>query len=133
MQTNPPTAQIPPAAKARSKAPDVVEDPSLARLLFCEILLEEYEGLNQPALDDDEVKKIKIEIEQHWLKNEEQRALDEPEFEGRMVKRIYQAMNVAQSAQIQRTRSVLEDKYKDDDAENKKKAVDDGVLRARAR
>ncbi len=130
MQANNQTAHIPPAARARSQAPDVVEDPSLVRLLFCEILLEEYESSEQPKLNEDEVAAIKADIGRHWLKDKEQRALDEAEFEGRTVKRLYQAMNVAQREQVQRLRDVFENKYKNiADAEDRQKKIDDELLK----
>ena len=45
------------------------DESQLARLLFCETLLEEYESLDQPPLAQSELKKIRDDIEAYRRTN----------------------------------------------------------------
>ena len=70
-----------------------VTEQKKERLLFCETLLEEYGALDQPKLEEIELRNIRDEINSYRIF-----AKDEPEkvFVGRMLKRIYQLVNKAQ-------------------------------------
>jgi len=71
------------------------EDDSLRRLLLCEVLLEEYESLGQPALGS-EVSDIKKQIaEYHARERASDNELDEEEVNGKFVKDIYRLMRKA--------------------------------------
>src|SRR4029079_7824479 len=68
------------------------EDNSLRRLLLCEVLLEEYESLGQPALGS-EVSDIKKEIDEyHAREKASDSEPDEEEVNGKFVKDIYRLM-----------------------------------------
>jgi len=73
---------------------------SLRRVLVCEVLLEEYQSLGQPALDPSELKAITDEIEEHHRKSasmsEIERADAEDKLNGKLVKKIYALMTDAQ-------------------------------------
>ena len=87
--------------KVSSEALEITEEP-LARLLFCETLLEEYESLDQPPLDQNKLRKIRAEINTYRRRN----PADVPEetvFGGEMMKRIYQLINEAQREGAKKT------------------------------
>lgn len=109
-------SQIVPLKKAPAQPPDIEEDPSLARLLFCETLLEEYEGMEQPQLDPDELADIKASLreyrEMYRVMDESQREHAEPAFEGEVLKRIYRLMNKAQKDNAENIRAWYADRYK---------------------
>src|SRR6185503_17723549 len=143
MQSKNENAQTARPAKARSQAPDVVEDPSLARLLFCEILLQEYEGMSQPEDDTtlreikyesmyqpelkrDTLKEIRSKIQEHWSKDEPQRTKDESRFEGDTVKSIYKMIVDAQIEHVTNARDALKEKHKGPEKSNE--AVEDEIL-----
>ncbi|HXC71741.1 MAG TPA: patatin-like phospholipase family protein [Pyrinomonadaceae bacterium] len=67
-----------------------------ARLLFCETLLEEYESLEQPPLDQKKLQKIRDKIVQKRAENPEDIA-KETVFGGELMKEIYQLINDAQT------------------------------------
>src|SRR6185503_16404019 len=75
---------------------------SRSRLLFCETLLEEYESLDQPPLDKTKLQTIRTEISDYRRTNPADVA-EETAFGGAMMKRIYQLINEAQTAQAKRT------------------------------
>jgi uncharacterized protein YjiS (DUF1127 family) len=81
------------------------ECPSLRRLLLCEVILEEYESLDQPPLDQNELLSIKNEIiEHHRLAEtfpESERTIRETDFNSGIVKRLYRLMSKAQLNQAE--------------------------------
>jgi Patatin-like phospholipase len=73
-----------------------------ARLLFSEALLEEYESLDQPPLDQNELQTIKAEIQAYRHKRPDD-VSEETVFGGVMMKRIYELINKAQREQARKT------------------------------
>ena len=92
------------------------KDP-LRRLLLCEVLIEEYESLEQPALDPTELSLIKQEIEAHHVayqgRSDEARTDADNDLNGRLVKRIYKLMSEAQRRETHDNAESLSNKYKD--------------------
>src|SRR5215203_4268026 len=131
MRVNEP-AQIVPLTKTPTQPPDV-QDPSLARLLFCEVLLEEYDGLDQPPLDPEGLAKIKDSLqeyrEMYRVMDDSHREHAEPAFAGEMMGRIYALFNKAQATHAENVRARFRQMYSDvsDDTE-REKVVDCAVV-----
>src|ERR1700741_1483089 len=99
---------------SESNVPEIKD--SLRRLLLCEVLIEEYESLGQPALNGAELTRIKGEIKDHHQKYEslsdEERADAEEELNGRLVKEIYARMIDAQRREADQQAQQDSDKYR---------------------
>ncbi|HET6974720.1 MAG TPA: patatin-like phospholipase family protein [Pyrinomonadaceae bacterium] len=89
---------------------------SLRRVLLCEVLIEEYESLDQPELDPAELKTIRDDIEAHHGKSESmtdiERADAEEELNGRLVKKIYALMTAAQKRKTDEQAEQDSDEYR---------------------
>ncbi|HEY0763301.1 MAG TPA: patatin-like phospholipase family protein [Pyrinomonadaceae bacterium] len=113
---------------------------SLRRVLVCEVLLEEYESLGQPALDPAELQAVKDEIEEHHRKcasmSEVERADAEEELNGKLVKKIYALMSFAQRRKTDEQaeqdseayRQLYSDAYKSLAPEDLDRVVDRAVI-----
>ena len=76
------------------------EDPTLRRLLLCEVLLEEYEAMDQPQLDAAAVAEIRAAVKKYvetcGRMDDQQRTKAESGLNGEMVSRLYKLMSQAQ-------------------------------------
>ena len=105
--------------KVSGEALEVTGKP-LARLLFCEVLLEEYESLEPLPWDENELKNIRTEINTYRRQNPED-VDKETAFGGEMMKRIYKLINKAQREQAKKTYTGPENTS---DAAEEKKGMD---------
>ena len=120
-----PNDDTPKVAKVSGEALSVSKYPH-ARLLFCETVLEEYERMEQPELDKDELYKIKADINA-FRKNPGGRA--ELDFGGEMMRRIYQIINKAQADEAKKTYTPPPDAPKQLDANTEtKQLISDAIM-----
>ena len=133
---------------SRAQPRSAVQRPSAAskivpedrRLLLCEVLLEEYEAMDQPALDSAAVADIRMTIQKYLNTcagmDDQQRAKAEIGLNGEMVSRLYKLMAQAQKRQAEeialKAEAVYEAEYKarhqDLDDTNRAKVVDHAVV-----
>ena len=83
------------------------------QIYFAEILLEEYEGLNQPGLDEAEVREIRKQLNDYRNTVGCPRREPQPVFEGRILKRIYQLIYEAQERTAKQTAPSASEKDSD--------------------
>lgn len=113
---------------------------SLDRLLLCEVLIEEYETLEQPALEAEKLSAIKKDIKEHYSKckslSEAERAKADKELDGRLVKDIYSLMIAAQRGETNKRaekdandyRELYSNSYKSLAKEDLDRVVDRAVI-----
>ena len=115
--------------KASGKAVDNSQE--LARLLFCETLLEEYESLeDQPRLNPEKLQRIrdKIKDERDSFKDDLSK---ETAWAGRIMKEIYELINEAQNARAEKTYKAPADGSDKISDGAEKKVVMDGAIVAK--
>src|SRR5947209_8345794 len=104
------------AKEAKQRTEQLDEEFLNARLLLYEALLEEYASLDQPPLDEDEVKEILEEGEEAKKKLEyvdRDELLDsEYSFVGPLTLRFYREMRKAQADKVERRRDELREEFK---------------------
>ena len=83
------------------------------QIYFAEILLEEYEGLNQPGLDEAEVREIRKQLNDYRNTVGCPRREPQPVFEGRILKRIYRLIYEAQERTAKQTAPSASEKDSD--------------------
>ena len=110
--------------------PIVADASARVRLLFCETLLEEYEGLEQPKLDRAELEAVKKEIQDFKKTPDSPDITIEQEFTGKLLKRIYRMINLAQEAQAKSVRAGCEQNYESvADSAERAKNIEEAVVR----
>ena len=91
------------------------EDPTLRRLLLCEVLLEEYEAMDQPPLDAAAIDEIRATINKYLntcgRMDDQQRAKAEMGLNGEMVSRLYKLICQAQKAKAQTIAAITATQY----------------------
>ncbi|HXM34578.1 MAG TPA: patatin-like phospholipase family protein [Pyrinomonadaceae bacterium] len=87
------------------------DESVLHRLLLSEVLLEEYEGLDQPALDQDELLSIKAQIRE--CRAQYDAAPSSEARDGEIVKQIYRLMANAQTNEALKSAKRTWDEYEE--------------------
>src|ERR1041385_5594495 len=92
--------QTVPDPKTQTQAPDIQDDPTIGRVLISQVLIEEYESMDQPELSEEEQREFK-------------RLKEQPICTGETVRRIYRIIRSAQQRKVKEIRAEFENKYEE--------------------